>query len=354
MQRHLKENMSDIEVAFQGVLATSSLILGPEVVGFEKDFSDYLSIKHCVSVANGTDALEISLRALGASRSSRIGLVGNAGGYARTAIELIGAATVYCELDVKTQVMSFEFAKELVSNKQIDYLVVTHLYGQIHPNILEIADICERAGVPLIEDCAQSVGATLEGKHSGTFGTIATFSFYPTKNLGALGDGGAIVSFSDHLSDSARSLRQYGWGNKYEINMKHGRNSRLDELQASFLRAFLPKLDSWNIRRVEIATQYLTRILNAKVELPPFQLASYVAHLFPLFTNRPTDFIDHLNGFGIACSIHYPISDQEQRAWGDISSSGILKQKLTPVSIPMSQYLTDEEVNQIIDVVNSF
>lgn len=354
MQRHLMENRADIEAAFQSVLDSNNLVLGPEVLAFEKDFSQYLSIKHCVTVANGTDALEISLRALGAGRDSKVGLVGNAGGYARTAIEQIGADAVYCDVDVTTRALSIEHARELISTKKIDFLVVTHLYGQIHPNILELVDICGSSGVPLIEDCAQSVGATLGGKQSGTFGSIAAFSFYPTKNLGALGDGGAIVSNSDQISKSARSLRQYGWGSKYEIINKHGRNSRLDELQASFLRAFLPKLDSWNIRRIEIASQYISRISNTRIQPPPFEMTSYVAHLYPLFTNCSTDLVDHLNRFGIACSIHYPILDQEQIAWDNIASNGDSKLNFVPVSIPMSQYLTDEEVNQVIDVVNSF
>jgi len=354
MDRHLNVNKEEILNAVSRVLDSNMLILGREVASFEVEFSDYIGVGNCIGVANGTDALEVALRGLGAVSRSRVGLVGNAGGYSRIAIDQVGCTPVYIPIEDTGFYMSFETALQVISRREIDFLIVTHLYGQVHPAISELARICRSAQIPLIEDCAQAHGAHLDGKKAGTFGDVGTFSFYPTKNLGAIGDGGAVVCQDSELAIRIRSLCQYGWGEKYNVQLQNGRNSRLDEIQAAVLRSFLPNLDAWNAKRLKAAETYHSQIDNSHVLLLPFDLNSYVGHLFPLFVAKPFALINHLKSQGVMSSIHYPVDDEEQYAWNKFSNSRVIPEKLFPVTLPISQYLEDSEIVQIIAAVNSY
>jgi aminotransferase EvaB len=354
MTKHLRLNRTIIESAVTRVLNSSNLILGKEVQNFEEEFSKYLGIEHCVGVANGTDAIEVSLRALGANSRTRVGLVANAGGYARSAIDIVGAIPIYIECDPETMVMSMDSLLEILSTIEIDILIITHLYGQIYPGIIELSVLCEQKNILLIEDCAQANGATLNGIKCGNFGVLGTFSFYPTKNLGAIGDGGAIVCHDKDISNFCKSLRQYGWESKYKVEIKGGRNSRLDEIQAAVLADLLPKLDEWNELRRVVARRYLKEIVNVKIQLPVFNLSSYVGHLFPVYTSNPVELRKYLNLKGIDTSIHYPIHDYEQYAWLAGSQSDSNSNHKLPITIPISQYLDSNDIDQIISALNSF
>lgn len=354
MKRHIEENNEEILNAINRVLASNVLILGNEVASFEAEFSKYIGSGNCIGVANGTDALELALRGLGAKSHSRVGLVGNAGGYSRIAINQVGCIPVYIASEAGSFFMSYEDTIDKVLRGDIDFLIVTHLYGQVHPNIFELSRVCKSANIPIIEDCAQAHGAQIDGRKAGSFGDVGTFSFYPTKNLGAIGDGGALVCDDLSLALRIRSLCQYGWGEKYSVQIQDGRNSRLDEIQAAILRAFLPKVDSWNAKRNRVAESYISKITNLNISLPPFDLNSYVGHLFPVFAADPFALIKHLKSKGVMASIHYPIDDEQQSAWNSFLDNTFVSRKLTPVTLPISQYLDISEIAQVIDAVNSF
>lgn len=226
------------------VLKSHSYILGQEVASFEKEFAHYIGVQECLTVANGTDALELALKGVGVNPGDRVATVANAGFYSSTAIHAVGATPLYVDIDETTLTMSLSSLKSVANENSFPKAVIlTHLYGQLAPNTLEIQQFCKEAGVKFIEDCAQSTGASLYGKKAGSFGDIATFSFYPTKNLGALGDGGAIVTDNLKISERIKKLRQYGWSEKYKVSLAGGCNSRMDEIQAAILREKLPCLD---------------------------------------------------------------------------------------------------------------
>jgi dTDP-4-amino-4,6-dideoxygalactose transaminase len=351
MAQHIESNRLIYDTAFNRVLDCAKLIMGSEVENFEFEFAKYLNINFCTSVANGTDALEIALRGLGAKGATRVGLAGNCGGYARAAVDLVGCTPVYISIDPANYFMSFSELSKKIIEGSVDIVIVTHLYGQVYPNIIDLSDICKKNGVLLIEDCAQATGATVENKKCGTFGDVGTFSFYPTKNLGALGDGGAIVCHEFELANRYKSLRQYGWESKYQIKNRNGRNSRLDEIQAAFLRGTLPFLDSWNLKRTKVSQRYLNEINNPKTKLPSLILNSYVGHIFPIFVSETSKFRNYLAIKDIDTAIHYPINDEAQDAWLDKSKDHPYQ---PPVSIPISQYISYEHVSKIIDAVNTF
>ena len=263
------------------MLASGWYILGRECAAFESEFAAYCGVAHCVSVANGTDALELALRGLGIGPGDTVATVANAGGYSTTAIRAVGAEPLYIDIDPSTMNMS---AADLAARltPAVRAVIATHLYGRM-ADLPALLAVTGRAAVPLVEDCAQAHGAAIGGKKAGSWGALACFSFYPTKNLGALGDGGAITTNDGQLAQRVKSLRQYGWSGKYQC-AEYGRNSRMDEMQAAILRAKLPHLDGWNARRREIAATYSAALAGQPVECPRDFGEDYVAHLYVIRT----------------------------------------------------------------------
>jgi dTDP-4-amino-4,6-dideoxygalactose transaminase len=296
--------------AIERVMASRHYILGKEVDAFEHEFADYCGTRRCVGVANGTDALELALRALGLGRRSRVATVANAGYYTCTALDAIGAEPVFVDVD-ESLTMSPSALAHVVAD--VDAVVVTHLYGRLAA-VETIVECAARHAKPVVEDCAQAHGAARGGRRAGSFGACGCFSFYPTKNLGALGDGGAIVSSDDALADDVRTLRQYGWTKKYEVSVRGGRNSRLDELQAAVLRTKLPRLDAWNAQRRSIATRYRAGLADRCLLLPAVSDEADVAHLFVVRHALRDALRQALDSAGIASDVHYPIPDHRQRA----------------------------------------
>lgn len=292
------------------MMANGQLVLGQSVESFEESFATFIGVKHCVGVASGTDAIEIALRALGCE-GKEVLLVANAAGYGTISCLAIGAIPVYCDVDPKTLLISVESISERVSNKTAA-VIVTHLFGTAVDCALVDAAVMAKLGksIPIIEDCAQAHGAKVGNSRAGAQGTIGCFSFYPTKNLGALGDGGAIVTNDAALAERVKHLRQYGWTTRYLQALPGGRNSRLDELQAGFLSVFLPSLDERNAKRRQIVKQYLeggaTFVHEAFVNSE-----RNVAHLAVCVVKDRNRFVENMASENIATGVHYPYLDTE-------------------------------------------
>jgi dTDP-4-amino-4,6-dideoxygalactose transaminase len=265
-------------------------------------------VTHCVGVASGTDALEIAFRACGVAPGSRVATVANAGFYTCAALAAIGAHPVFVDIDETLTMAPAAFARVI---GDVDAIVVTHLYGRLAA-IEAIVELARQRRIPVIEDCAQSHGAERRDKRAGTFGDAGCFSFYPTKNLGALGDAGAVVTSDNEIAARMRALRQYGWSTKYRVERAGGRNSRLDELQAAFLRVKLTRLLEWNAARVGIARRYCEMLQQTAIRTPQFDDGEYVAHLFVVRVPDRDRLRAALAGDGIATDVHYPIPDYAQ------------------------------------------
>lgn len=343
--------------AISNVVRGGYYVLGQEVRAFEEHFAAYCAAAHCVSVANGTDALEIALRALSIGAGARVATVANAGFYSTTAILAANATPVYVDIDGDTMTMSPASLEEVLNAVPINAVIVTHLYGRT-ADIEQISRLCRARRIPLIEDCAQAHGANIEGKRVGTWGDIGCFSFYPTKNLGAIGDGGALITQSGELAERMRMLRQYGWEKKYRNAIPGGRNSRLDELQAAILNVKLPYLDAWNERRRRIAQLYRALIANPRVALPPLGGSENVVHLYVIRVNERQSLIEHLRQHHIGCDIHYPIPDYQQPCIQHLYECFCLpeteKACESVLTLPCFPEMTDEDVAAVAAVVNSW
>ena len=354
--RHNQKVMDKLSVAVSSVLESGWYVLGNQVKEFEHEFASYCQTEHCVSVANGTDALELALRALDVGQGDKVITVANAGGYSTTAILAVGAMPVYVDVDADTLLLSIKHLRRLIS-AETRAIVVTHLYGQAAPED-EALTVAAEYGIPVIEDCAQAHGAMLNGRRVGSFGALGCFSFYPTKNLGALGDGGAITTNDVALAKRVQMLRQYGWQSKYEIVLVGGRNSRLDELQAAILRVKLPYLDSWNQRRFEISQLYMAGIRHSLVTLPRIAASSFVGHLFVVRSPRRDELREHLKQNQIMSEVHYPIPDYHQPAlaalFPRLSLSATEYACGEILTLPCFPEMSDAEVKSVIDTVNGW
>ncbi|WP_156909517.1 DegT/DnrJ/EryC1/StrS family aminotransferase [Ottowia thiooxydans] len=347
----------DLPAVLREVVESQRYILGRHVQVFEEAFAAYVGVPHSIGVANGTDALEIALRALGMGPGRRVLTVANAGFYASTAIRTVGAEPVYAEIDTSTLNLSAEALSEALADQRLDAVVVTHLYGRL-ANMPAIAPLCRAAGVPLIEDCAQAHGARQAGRLAGAWGDVGCFSFYPTKNLGALGDGGALVTADKALAERMRALRQYGWGAKYEVAHEGGRNSRLDELQAAVLAAKLPLLDAANARRRAIAARYGAAFSHLPLQAPLADGEDDVAHLYVVRSARRDALRAHLASQGIASDVHYPVPDHRQPLLGTTLASLHLPATEAAcaqiLTLPCFVGMTDQQVGHVIAAVVSF
>lgn len=311
-KRENDELSLEIDAAIKNVLESGIYILGNNVTTFEEEFAAYCNAKYCYTVGNGTDALEIALRALDIGESDEVITVANAGGYSTTACNLVGATPVYIDVDENRLLLNVDQIPSAVSPKT-KCVIATHLYGQtVDIKKLRAAlDDVGHAEVKILEDCAQAHGATSHGEKVGALGDIATFSFYPTKNLGALGDGGAITTSCDNLAERCKSLRQYGWTSKYCSTVPDGQNSRLDEIHAAILRVKLKQLDAYNQKRQEICT-HLHESCQGIVDVVTTPCDDHVSHLFVVRHKNREKICKTLNANGIATDIHYPILDLDQ------------------------------------------
>lgn len=352
--RAYRAHATQVDEAISRVLRSGWYVLGPEHEAFEAEFAAYCDRPHCVGVANGTDALEIALRAAGCSRGSHVAMVANAGMYAASACAAIGAIPVFVDVDERTLLMSARSLREAVA-AECWGVVVTHLYGTVAD--VEAIRACVGGQVKIVEDCAQAHGASNGDRVAGSFGDAAAFSFYPSKNLGALGDGGAIVSADAQIAGRARRLRQYGWRERYVSDLAGGRNSRLDELQAAILRVRLRYLDAANERRRAIVQRYRAQAPRLEFVLP--QNEETAAHLCVVRHRDRDRFRKGLALKGIATAVHYPLLDIEQPALRDAAWHAqplpISKQAVAEiVTLPCFPEMTDAEVDHVADSVAEF
>ena len=346
-----------LRMEINAVIASGWLVLGPHVKKFELSFAHYLGAAYCVSLANGTDAIELALRAMGIKAGDRVATVAIAGMYTTTAILAIGAEPFFLDVDLETRNTTLsEVNRALEAGSKA--VVVTHLYGLATPEIAEIAERCAERGVKLLEDCAQAHGAAVAGKRVGTFGDAASFSFYPTKNLGALGDGGAVVTNSAEIAERVACLRQYGWTEKYRVALEGARNSRLDEIQAAILSYFLPGLDALNSRRRAIATRYSCEVRHPDVRLPLPMGEEYVAHLYVIRSLYRHELRSHLKKHDIATDIHYPIPDYRQplfkSRFDGLSLPNTERLVNEVVTLPCYPEMSDADVSLVITSINSW
>jgi dTDP-4-amino-4,6-dideoxygalactose transaminase len=322
-----------VRSAFDRVLTSGQYILGNEVQAFEREWAAFLQVSHCIGVGTGTDALALALQAVGVKAGEEVITVSHTVVATVAAIEQIGAVPVFVDIDPRSRCMNPAHLSGLIS-ENTRAIVPVHIYGQPAP-MGKIMAVAKEHGLKVVEDCAQAHGATLGGQHVGTFGEAAAFSFYPTKNLGALGDAGAVVTNDPTLADSVRMLREYGWRERY-VSLTPGRNSRLDELQAAILRGKLPCLDRNNIRRRLIAAAYTEALRNSTLVSPAqIEGTEHAMHLYVVeCTDRPA-LERFLNGAGITTGRHYPLAVHQQPAYaGRIRGSQAL-----PITDALYQHL---------------
>lgn len=351
-----------IDAAVRRVLESGAYILGPEVAAFEQEFSSYLGVKFGVGVASGTDALEIALRALDIGRGDLAFTVSHTAVATVAAIERAGATPVLVDIDPLSFTMDpghLEATITGVLNGKIPVpgrpkaVIPVHLYG--HPaDMAAIQAIAQKYHLYLVEDCAQAHGAEIGGRKVGTFGHLAAFSFYPTKNLGAFGDGGLVVTDDEALKSKLIALRQYGWQTRY-ISARPGINSRLDELQAAILRVKLPYLEQENSRRQEIADIYTKAIKTPDLKSPARKdNVRHAYHLYVILVQPRQEFIEHLRQGAIGWGIHYPAPVHRQPAYQDSVPLGInglpVTERISPnlLSLPLYPQMADDQVERVV------
>lgn len=362
--KHKKE----IDKAISDVLDSGWYVLGSNVSCFENEFAGYLGAQHTVGVGSGTDAIVISLKALGVGDGDAVITVSNTAVATIAAIRQVGAIPVLVDVDENTFTIDLnkyeetvKYYKESRSNDCLNLVaaIPVHLYGQ-PVNMNEFMEISRRYNLAVVEDCAQAHGAKTENQITGTWGDISAFSFYPTKNLAAFGDAGALATNDDRLYESCLSLRQYGWKDRY-VSEVEGMNSRLDEMQAAILRVNLGYLDRNNQHRRFIAEKYNNLISTEKYDLPvEADNACHVYHQYVIKACKRDALMEYFAKNEIQTAIHYPVPVHKQPAYSQVCHVGIggldntEKSSGSILSLPMHPYLKDEEVSRVSDVLNSF
>ena len=347
LSRGIRRDRLILTSAFEKVLDSGYLIMGPNHEALQHELGDFLGVAHVLGVASGTDALELAIKAVMPEGRNIVLTAANAGGYTTTAARRGGFAVEYVDVDQDTLCVSVASCGSSLTPK-VGVLVVTHLYGNF-TNIAALVELCHSRGIRVVEDCAQSIGARRDGVASGSVGDISATSFYPTKNLGALGDGGAVMTNNDQYAATASKLRQYGWSSKYKVSLSGGTNSRLDELHAAFLRARLPQLDSFNIRRRHIVARYAAAADQGPLNFLPAEGDHHAAHLAVARTTRREEIREALAEYGIQTDVHFPIPDHYQLGFGAPNSILPVTEKASAevFSLPCFPELSDEEIDQV-------
>lgn len=348
---------NEIESAVLSVLRKGRYILGNEVEAFEKEFSEYLDVNFAIGVANGTDAIEIAIRALDIKPGDEIITVSHTAVATVAAIESTGAIPILVDVDPFFYTIDPAELNRALSPRT-KAVIAVHLYGQ-SVDLDAVLNFCTRNNIYLIEDCSQAHGAKWKNKFLGTIGDIGCFSCYPTKNLGAYGDAGIIVSNNENFAVKVKLLREYGWQDRYISNIA-GRNSRLDEIQAAVLRVKLKYLNLNNSRRREIATEYSMNLAKLPLTLPSSREDCIeVFHLYVIRLDNREKLRLHLEKYGIQAGIHYPIPIHMQPAYRDrirvIGQMNTTKKISTEVlSLPIYPELLPSDQEKVIKSINTF
>lgn len=345
----------ELESALKSLLDSGWFVLGEQCRSFEEAFREYIGAEHCIGCANGLDALRLSIKALGLGANDEIIVPANTYIASILAVSDNGCTPIFVEPSLHTFNIDVERIESAITPRTKAILVV-HLYGQV-VEMQKVWELAQQYNLAIIEDCAQAHGAVYQGRRAGVLGDVAGFSFFPGKNLGALGDGGAVATKHKDIAEKIRALGNYGSHKKY-VNIYKGLNSRLDELQAAFLKIKLKALESDNARRKQIAQYYRTHITNSHIILP--KCVSEEGHVWHLFVVRCA-MRDRLQAYlheqGVETLIHYPIPPHKQEAYKEYShlSLPITEQIHNEVlSLPISPVMSDSQVERVVSVVNEF
>ena len=345
----------DVREAVARVIERGQYVQGPEHDAFEADLASFLGVRHVAAVANGTDALVLAMLAVGCSDGSEVVTAANAGGYAAAAAAQGGARVVYADVDSLSLVVTAETI-EAALGPSTRAVVVTHLYGNV-ADVDAIAGVCRPRGIAIIEDVAQAIGGLRGDRRAGSLADVATFSFYPTKNLGAAGDGGAVATDDPAIDAAVRSLRQYGWAARYVVERPGGRNSRLDELQAAILRIGLREVDGLNDRRRQIVERYRQATHGTDWRLVTGTSVPTVAHLAVMRVPERDVVRATLAANGIRTDIHYPIPDHRQTGLASPSRTTALPVTDTAaseiVTLPCFPGMAPDEVDRVCDLLSA-
>jgi len=347
---------AEIDAAVRGVLEGGKYVLGEEVSAFEEEFARYIGVSHGIGTGSGTEALHLALASLGIGAGDEVITVSHTAVATVAAIGLAGAEAVLCDIEPDHYTIDPASIRRLLTPRT-RAIVPVHLYGQ-PVDIDPILTIARENGLRVVEDCAQAAGATLDGNRVGSFGDLACFSFYPTKNLGALGDGGMVVTSDAELAERARAVGQYGWKERFESHLP-GWNTRLDEVQAAVLRVKLPGLDRDNEKRAAIAAAYHEALAGEELILPRIRDgATHACHLYVVRSPRRDALLEHLRARGVTASVHYRLAVHMQPAYEGIGRGDGLPVTDSVVgeilSLPMYPELRAEEVGTVTLGVREF
>jgi len=354
-------NKDEIDQAILDVLESGYYVLSNEVEKFESNFAEYLAVKYAIGVGNGTDAIEIALAALGITKKDVVITVANTAIATVSAIMNAGAEPVFADIDPQSFCMDPDSLKDCIqsSDKPIGAIIPVHLYG--HPaDMFSIIEIADEYGIRVIEDCAQAHGAMINNRKVSTFGDIGCFSFYPTKNLGAIGDGGIVVTDDETLARKIKMLRQYGWENRNN-SLFLGRNSRMDEIQAAILNVKLKYLDKNNEKRRHIAFHYQEALKESNITLPKIltDQVYHVLHQYVVQSHNRDQLKEYLGKKGVLTQIHYPVPIHKQPVYSNNYSRKYhlpLTDHITTniLSLPIYPNLSIEALNYVCDSIIKF
>ncbi|MBK1665771.1 erythromycin biosynthesis sensory transduction protein eryC1 [Rhodospirillum rubrum] len=361
----LLEDRAEIDLGLARVLESGWYILGPEVEAFEAEFARYCGVAHGVGAANGTDAIELALRALGIGPGDVVATPSHTAVATVAALFAAGARPLWIDIDPASYLLDLDHLEAQVAafrqgsgGDRLKAVVAVHLYGaMVSPEGL--LAVCQRHGLLLVEDCAQAHGALWNGQRAGSFGDASAFSFYPTKNLGALGDGGMVVTADAAVAERAAFLRQYGWKERY-VSFEVGINSRLDPMQAAILRVFLKRLDERNEKRRALADLYSRNLADvSEVVLPvtPAQ-GTAVYHQYVIRVPDRNALADFLKAHGVGTAVHYPVPVHRQPAYLDFARDADLPHTDAVaghiLSLPMYPQLSPDDATRVTDLVKAF
>ena len=346
----------DINSAIQRVLDSNWYILGEEVAEFEKEFAQFNAVSHAIGVGSGTEALHIALRAVDVGEGDEVITTTHTAVATASAIVLSGAKPVFVDIEPEFFTIDPDLIEDAITSKT-KAIIPVHIYGQ-PCDMNTIMGIAKKYNLKVIEDCAQAHGANYKSKRVGSIGDIGCFSFYPTKNLGAIGDGGALVTNDDKLAERIKLLREYGWEERY-ISSTEGWNSRLDEMQAAILRVKLKKLDADNAYRQQHAYKYDKALKKMPLELPGIRNGStHVFHLYVIKTDQRDELKAHLQNHEINTIIQYPVPIHRQKYYeeivGELSLPVTEQVAETILSLPMYPELSSEAISQTIDATKGY
>ncbi|MCJ7778202.1 MAG: DegT/DnrJ/EryC1/StrS family aminotransferase [Sedimentisphaerales bacterium] len=345
---------AEIDAVISRVLDKGWYILGEEVKAFEEEFAEYIGVSYGIGVGSGTEAIHLALKCLSIRQGDEVITVSHTAVATVAAIELTGAKAVFVDIEPNYYTLDATKLKAAITSKT-KAIVVVHLYGQ-PADLEQIMKVARKHNLPIVEDCAQAHGARYKGRRVGSYGELACFSFYPTKNLGALGDGGMVVTNDAQLAQKARLLREYGWAQRYVSNFA-GWNTRLDEVQAAVLRVKLKYLDEDNAKRAKLAGLYDEQLRDTDLILPKQRKnAEHIYHLYVVRSNKRNELLVFLKERGVGVSVHYPVPVHLQPAYdrGQNNLSETERVAKDILSLPMYPELTRAEIALVAGAIKEF